>query len=234
MKKLVAWRPDLVSRCPLQFSLATWTGVIGVTCLIVAPAKAGSSAIQHVSSTLNMWVGPGTYGWGFNLPLDSPGIVISQIGVFDEKGDGLANAHPVAVWRRTFTAIQLSATGEVPPGEAGEFFSGFRYTSIEPIFVAPGQSFLVAAFYPEKDSDSTAFPEVVTRDQYIPYPAPLEGLFEPGATISAPTRGLSRGEEGMPNYEFYAINFRFAVVPEPQVTGLIIMGLSGIIFLRRR
>lgn len=234
MKNLVAWRPYLVSRCPLQVALGTWIGIIGFTCLIVAPAKAASSAIEAVHSTLSIWAGPGSYGWGFNLPLDSPGIVISQIGVYDEKSDGLANAHSIAVWRRTFTEIPLSTTDEVPPGVEGALFNGFRYTSIEPIFVAPGQSFLVAAFYPEKDSDSTAFPAVVTRDQYVPYPAPLEGLFEPGATIGAPTRGLSRGEEGMPNYEFYAVNFRFEVVPEPQVIGLVILGLSGIFFLRRR
>ena len=88
-----------------------------------------------------------TLGYSFTA-LDD--LIATDLGIFDLDlatnviGDGLTEAHTVGLWKADGT---LLASAIVPAGTAGTLSGGFRYTSIAPILLESGATYVLGAHY---------------------------------------------------------------------------------------
>ena len=74
-----------------------------------------------------------TRGWLFSV-LDP--IVVTQLGVYDDSGDGLMASHEVGIWEWTTQRLLVSAT--VPDGDQTVILDDFRYIDVPPTAAITG------------------------------------------------------------------------------------------------
>jgi hypothetical protein len=166
----------LVAFWPLQTQAAT-----------IALSFTGGSAASPVADT--------TFGWAFTL--SSP-VTLTDLGLWDQNGDGLSESHLVTVWTSTGTQ---EAQGTVPSGTGATLTNGFRYISIIPILL-PAGSYTIGAFYSANGGDGLAFSaSTITTAPGVTYDGSRSGLgfaFPPGDVII-----LTNSYFG-PNFQFTA------------------------------
>ena len=81
-----------------------------------------------------------TFGYAFTL---SSSVTVTQLGIWDQFGDGLGQSHAVTIW--TSSGMQeVQAT--IPAGTGTTLTNGFRYVSIVPFTLAAG-TYTIAGFY---------------------------------------------------------------------------------------
>lgn len=181
----------------------------------------------------------GSRGWQFarstTVRPDEP-LYITHIGVYDHGGDGLALAHPVGLWRflrREPEGGILLASGIVPAGTEAPLIDGYRYTSIEAVVLPPGEGVVIGAHYSAGDIDDLMRP---VRGRVAPEfnSSAISGLVSlESSSLTMPVGGISRGLEGLPNYEFYPVNVRFEVIPEASTVVICAVGAVLLFSLRR-
>ena len=175
-----------------------------------------------------------TFGNGFNVRLSSPAIKITGIGIFDRDGDGLASAHSAGLWEvDRFGEVILSREWTIAAGTEAELVNGYRYVDIDPITIQPFGRFIVGAVYSGADIDLIQRPVgIVSSSPWIS--VGFEGLIsDTGVNLTMPTLQLSQGQEGLPNYSFYPVNFRFNVIPEPSIGCLFALSIGGMLLATR-
>ncbi len=224
-----------------------WT--LSMTLLISPAAWADTPAFISGGSRTNQPPSfTGTKGGAYlNFSSLSSGnyIAVTQLGVFDQGGDGLVNAHAVGIWAADGT---LLASTTIPAGTVATLVDGYRYMPISPVLIPPGASpipnpfrFLVAAEYSAGDVDDLVSPIRVFGSGYTQpvsatsYDGSLsQGFYGLGAGLPFPSQHLPvpEGSSGPP---FLEVNFQFNVVqvPEPAVSLLLASGLLYL-FLRQR
>src|SRR5437016_5297222 len=97
----------------------------------------------------------GTRGWVLNYTPPNSSISITELGVFDNGGDGLVNPHQVGLWLPDGT---LLASATVPAGTSATFLDGYRYVSISPLVFPARQLGIIAAQYSAGDADDLGMP----------------------------------------------------------------------------
>ena len=181
----------------------------------------------------------GTKGWAFvNSSPSSSGnyLAITQLGVFDTLGDGLANAHAIGIWSANGT---LLASTTIPAGTAAALVDGYRYMPISPVLIPainatnyPTVTTLIAVAYLAGDADDLVTPELGGGGYAFPVhtasydSSPSLGFYGLGTGLPFP--GLHfPPPEGNGNPPFWEVNFQFNVVqvPEPSVSLLLANGL---------
>ncbi len=220
-----------------------------MTCLSEPAARADTPAFASGGSRTNQPPSfTGTKGWAFdNTSPSSPGnyVAITQLGVFDSLGDGLANAHAIGIWSANGT---LLASTTIPAGTAASLVDGYRYMPISPVLIPARNSTnystaitLIAAAYLTGDADdlvtpngvygvgftAPVFPTSYDSSQSLGFYGLGSGLPFPGQHFPPP--------EGEGNPPFLEVNFQFNIiqVPEPSVSVLLAPGLLYL-FLRQR
>lgn len=127
--------------------------VLVVVPLLICPAVAANSGHRPAISFDRVGTAGGgltttvTDGWEFSV--DSP-IVISALGVWDQKSDGLGTEVPVGIWDNT-GKLMVSAT--VPGGQDAELVDGFRYVSTKPHLLPAAKGYVIGAFYTPETKD---------------------------------------------------------------------------------
>ena len=97
--------------------------------------RADTIALSFTPSGQTFFGGAGsdTVGWGFSL---SAPLLVTQLGFWDENGNGLGQSHLVTIWSSTGTQ---SAQATIPVGTSGTLVDGFRYLTLTtPILLAAG------------------------------------------------------------------------------------------------
>ena len=219
-----------------------------LTCLSGPAVWADTPAFSSGGSRTNQPPSfTGTKGWAFvNSSPSSSGnyLAITQLGVFDTLGDGLANAHAIGIWSANGT---LLASTTIPAGTVATLVDGYRYMPISPVLIqalnATNDSTaitLIAAEYLTGDADDLVTPQIggggyALSVHTISYDgSPSLGYYGLGPSLPFP--GLHfPPPEGGGNPPFWEVNFQFNVVqvPEPSVTLLLAPGLLYV-FLRQR
>ena len=182
----------------------------------------------------------GTKGWSFfNYGLENA-VSITQLGVFDSGGDGLANPHQIGLWRLNGT---LLASATVPAGTAAPLVDGYRYVTISPVTIPmainpldPGTAYIIAAQYSVDDADDLVSPLAsgiapgmsTWTDGY-----PSVGWYGFGSNLPFPGTRTYPMMEGSGGRTYWEPNFQFVVVPEPAMPLLLAPGLLYL-FLRHR
>jgi hypothetical protein len=184
---------------------------------------AGTTTSPAVTITGGSFLGPnaGTYGWAFTV---SGPVIVTDLGYFDLGGNGLAAAHPVAIWTSAGVLVQ-SAT--VPSGTNASEFNSFLYTPVAPTFLPPG-SYVIGGF----DGGSSGDIVIVGASTITP----AAGIAYNGSRSVAgaaltfpPSDAVSNGSS------YFGPNFLFTV-PEPTSNALLLFGgaTASVLAWRRR
>jgi hypothetical protein len=112
---------------------------------IVASATA---AVETPNGTSLTWRGiigadrSAATGWSFLA--GSQDLEVDALGIFDQDGDGLEDAHPTGIWTSGGT---LLAQVTVSPGTGGNLVASYRYASLAPLTLAAGQTYVLGAYF---------------------------------------------------------------------------------------
>lgn len=223
-------------------SLPCISGVISpvlVATLLLASAfqVSGQSFIAFVPSSVSAFPGfspEHTYGWGTGPSGNAPQIRITQIGIFDVAGDGLALPHEMAVWvyRPGLSEYQQIYSTTMAAGTAAQLIEGYRFVPIPSFSLAPGEGLLIGALYPQNDPDATLTPSAGHFAPQLFQDA--KGGWYPLLGLNPPTQPVCPGMEGEPCARLFPVNFQFEVVPEPSVLALLATGCCGLGLRQRR
>jgi hypothetical protein len=83
-------------------------------------------------------------GHGLSFLAGSQDLEVDALGIFDQDGDGLEDAHPTGIWTSGGT---LLAQVTVSPGTGGNLVASYRYASIAPLTLAAGQTYVLRAYF---------------------------------------------------------------------------------------
>lgn len=190
----------------------------------------GRSGFQvHAVNADSLYPSPASYGWSTSLAPGVKGVSLVALGVYDPGGDGLLHPHEVGIWTYDNVSGVTSLVRDVtiPAGGSAALVDGYRYVAIQPLSLRPNESLGLVAFYPQVDADSLTTPESITIASEFVAPR-NSSRWAPGATLTIPTQPICPGVEGEPCLNFYPVNFRFEVVPEPGPLWLLGIGGWGI------
>lgn len=206
----------------------------------ISGAVAANVAIEATLTAGNQEFG-GSLGSDFivNTP-----IVVSQLGAFDDGGDGMNRDIGVAIFARndggtpadfsddTGGAIlgQTTFTNAVP----GSLVGSYRMIDITPINLDPGTYTIVGWGYGPgeangNDGNAGNWPTTINDGGGA---IEFVGASRFGDAATAGT--FPATPDGGPTIRYGAGNFAFDVVPEPSATCLVALGLSSILLRRRR
>lgn len=193
---------------------------LSIIAILAASLFANTASAQSVAYTVTAnggFVGDGTgfvLGSEFRLSTD---VLVTGLGWWDFGGDGLAIAHPVAIWRISDQAQLI--TGSVANGTSGTLIGGFRYSAISPVLL-PAGTYAVAGTSPTAGDNSTT--NVAGGNLFTDPSITYIQSREQDGTNSLVFPGSPGGS---PNGIFGA-SFEFVAVPEPSTWAL--MGISVI------
>jgi hypothetical protein len=189
----------LIACCPLQTRADT-----------IALSVTGSVVFFHSGADR-------TEGWAFVL--SSP-VLVTQLGLFDNNNDGLADSHVVNIWTSTGT---LEAQGTIPSGTGTTLTDGFRYVSIVPVLL-PAGFYTIGGFYSGDSSDEFAdavFLSGITTASGVTY----------NSTRDRPGLGFPSGNDSGISFGLFGPNFQFTTPVSTPDSGstwaLLLLGVTA-------
>lgn len=97
-----------------------------------------------------------TAGWSFRVGPSA--VQVQALGLYDDA-NGLKDPHPIGLWTASGT---LLAQATLPAGTASLRIGSYRYVAITPLTLAPGQTYVVGAYFgPVADQCGTACGDVM-------------------------------------------------------------------------
>jgi hypothetical protein len=164
--------------------------------------------------------------FGYSFTLGGADASLTQLGVWDQGNDGLAEGHSVGLWTSTGT---LLASAIVPSGTSASLYNGFRYIGVAPVSLSAGTTYVLGLYDDAVNTDQITFRQTVTLGNDIAsIGAPL--LLD-GADLAFPTTPIGGNAEG-----FFGPDAMLSVsaVPEPSTWVLAGMGGLGCLLRFRR
>lgn len=175
--------------------------------------------------------GPYTLGWVFTVGRSN--ITVTDLLVFDDSQNGLAESHDVGIWNSAGTLIVSSTvdSGTTDPLVVG-LGSGWRDKAISPTVLLAGQTYTIGALWLD-GADNNIFDFDVVNNFTQNGITFVQNGFIAGGTLSDPVNTTGS------NPSYFGPNFLWgtsATVPEPASlvmlgTGVLALGLAR---LRRR
>ncbi len=153
----------------MKFShLASTAALVLCTSYLAAATPAVNFTAADVNPAFNVTFSnnAGGFDLGYKFTVNSA-IQVTQLGYYDDFGDGMINSHPVGLYSATGT---LLATATVT--SANPLTGVFRYTPIAPLVLTPGDYVLssVAGYDPGNPVDKyTHDPANITFDPSITF-----------------------------------------------------------------
>lgn len=200
--------------------------LVSLSALLSSAVLAGSIPAITISNTTGQSLSnpPFTLGWQFTT---NQQISVTNLGIFDDSLDGLADSYQVGIWNSSGT---LLGTATVLSGRADPLVNQFRYAAVSggPITLAAGQTYEIGALYSD-GGDGLIFPDGATGFSSAPFITFDKSSYFIGGTLNYPTltSGSSPSHFG-PNFE--------AVAATPEPSSLILFGTSilGLVPFRRK
>lgn len=132
------------------------------------------------------WSYRGDYMVGWRFTLSAP-IVITDVGVFDLNGDGLAHTADVAIWETD--SQTLLAQDTVPAADEADttLLDGFRLVGVEPVLLEPGD-YVVANQAFDTDWDWYVYDAEIETGADLSW---VEGRHGEGSAVVFPTTSVA-------------------------------------------
>ena len=119
--------------------------VLAVVLSVVLAVPAPVSAVEEPAVTFSSYEGTAeyhsTFGWRFQVGAQD--ITITQLGYWDQYGDGLPAAVDVGMWNDAGDTLLISAM--VPAGTAATLEDGFRWVDIVDMTLSANQYYRIGA-----------------------------------------------------------------------------------------
>ena len=177
---------------------------------------------------------------GINLGLDfevlaENGILITELGVWDDNSDGLSSGHFTSIY--DITTGTLLGTVEFAPGD-GVLRDQYRYLPLaDPLFLPVGSEFAVVVSYGTDNQDSNGNSGAIFQDlEPLPTFDDNNGALLGIGRARAGVRGAG-GRFGIGDFptildtgpfnRYHAGSFRYSTSPEPSPVVLIGSVLAG-------
>lgn len=171
----------------------------------------GGSATHNPSGT-------STYGWAFDV---NTAITVDSLGIWDEGGDGFAEAHDIGLWDG---AGNLLTSTTIPAGTGSVLNSGFRYFDIIDLVLGVGTGYIIGATNFDVDR-LLVNTSSVTTDPSITFHG--NRFIDGGGVLTRPTNTFSSNS-------YFGPNFTITSVPEPSMLVLLALGVLGLVSNRRK
>jgi len=200
--------------------------VLASVSVLAASPRAGADTAVSLTPDPGQ-VSTGDWSLGFLFSVNSA-INVTQLGFFDDNGDGLASSHDVGIYT-TSGSLLVSATVSTSDPLDGLF----RYVGISPLSLTAGQQYIIAASTGPDTPTNPGDPFVYNPLAFSTAP---EITFIEARFIASPALAFpvdSQASEGYfgPNFKFEAA----AAVPEPSAFfSAATAGLVGLGVARRR
>jgi len=163
---------------------------------------------------------------GFDFTVGSQSLLVSDLGMFDFNGDGLANSHTIRLWDAN---SNLLAAVTMPAGTGAVLLNGFRYEPLtNEVMLVAGRKYILGTsfgsdFVPGDPDRSYIANSAATFDAEIIPGHEREGAPVPLPPVIASVFGPVPGPNAM-----------FTVVPEPGFFGLLVASGLGLLGACRR
>jgi VPDSG-CTERM motif len=217
-----------LTRCASRSLMAPFVAAVIAWCPLQTRADTIALSFTPSGQTTITGAGTDTLGWAFSL---SAPVTVTQLGVWDQGGDGLTREHQVTIWDSTGTLILAQTT--VPSGMGATLDSGFRYVSIGSVVLAAGNYTIGALFIGTPTSTSNEDVAINAVGIGTNSPVTYQGSRgEPGDAYPATDNYISQSNS------YFGPNFQFTTstsVPDAGTTGSLFgLSLMGLAFLRRK
>jgi hypothetical protein len=205
------------------FAASTTFAVQSIRAHLIDPAVDGFFAEPHID---------GTYGWTFGI--NSP-ITVTDLGFYDQGGDGLLRSHQVGIWqvnnyKNPTVAGPLLTSALIPAGTGVQLDGPWRKVAIPPIILLAG-SYAIGG----QDGSTSTDPIIYRGNIIITTPSN-----DPRIVIGDASKSASTGFS--PPIQTFLIAsstesgpiFYLLPVPEPTCFVLAVCSLIGVLpFLMR-
>lgn len=149
--------------------------------------------------------GPFTLGYRFRVETD---IEVTELGVYDQGGDGLHTNHTVAIWSVGGGAPIVSAT--VPSGTDGILDGHFRYVPVAPITLLKNTEYVIGASdYAGGLESGASAAQGFYASPYVTWLAARHAWTPTGGLSFPSTEGESHG------LAHFGANFRLVLPSQP-------------------
>jgi len=154
-------RMSLTSVTVLALLLTLATALPSAAAVNVPAVQPANTPTEQTFTGFAGAISNATIGWSFSL---SNNVTVSSLGLYDSGGNGLANAHAVAIWTSGGTLVTSTT---IPNGTGATLLGAYRYVAVPPVVLNSGQSYVIGALYPTQSGDNIIFNSAQT------YAAPI-------------------------------------------------------------
>lgn len=162
---------------------------------------------------------------GKEFTVGSAPVLVSQLGVYDWLGDGLAEMHNVGIWRTSDEV--LVASGMVSSGTAASLVQDWRFVDIAPVQLSANTAYRIGAYF-QTNADFT----------------PTAGTFNFDSSIASVDAGNIQSFIAFNNFAFpdlsgssvnprVAANATITAIPLPAALPLLLTGLLSVSLFKR-
>lgn len=138
-----------------------------------------------------------TIGWSFTV--GARPITVSQLGIYDSGGNGLAESHEVGLWTGDGSSLLRSTT--IPASTSATLSGAYRYVPITPVTLNAGQTYVIGAFYSVQSGDNIITYSSQSYAPQLSFTQSRQSVLSPGQTFGFPNLDawLAQGVFG-PNF----------------------------------
>jgi len=193
-----------------------------VLALVLASITQASVSIKWILHDSTVYLRPGVDSVdGYEFSVGAADLLVTSLGFWDARGDGLVAAHPVGVWD---TSGRLIGQGEVKSGTTSPLVGEFRWEdAVAPFILEANHTYVIGAWS-----------EGMHGDVFYARAGTAElggGIVALGSPVHTACGSLAYPNGAVPSdaYGYVGPNLRYEVIPEPCSAGLFLAGVGSFV-----